>query len=160
MYTAEALLDLHERAHRSLQKLMAHCGELSAEELDRNLSGFGYPSVRLQIHHQIGAEEYWIKVLQGRVEVDDNEAEYPHIESLETYRQEVFAATEAYLRAASAEELNTARRMMTWGNKEQLLTPALVFMRTMTHIYQHQGQILAMCRLLGKPASRMDFPIV
>jgi uncharacterized damage-inducible protein DinB len=160
MYTAEALLDLHERAHRSLEKLISHCRELSVEELDRELPGFGYPSVRLQIHHQIGAEEYWIKVLQDRVEADDNEADYPTVESLEVYRQEVFSATEEYLRAASKDELNTARRMMTWGNKEQLLTPAHVFIRTLTHIYQHQGQILAMCRLMGKPASRMDFPIV
>lgn len=160
MYTAEALLDLHERAHRSLEKLIGHCRELSVEEFDRELPGFGYPSVRLQIHHQIGAEEYWIKVLQGRVEADDNEADYPTVESLEAYRQEVFSATEEYLGAASKDELNTARRMMTWGNKEQLLTPAHVFIRTLTHIYQHQGQILAMCRLMGKPASRMDFPIV
>jgi uncharacterized damage-inducible protein DinB len=159
MYTAETLLDLHERAHRSLQKLLEHCRQLSAEELDRKLPGFGYPSVRLQLHHEVGAEEYWIKVLQGRIEVEDNEADYPTVESLEAYRQQVFSATDEYLRAASAEELNTARRMLTWGNKERLLTPAHVFMRTLTHIYHHQGQIVAMCRLLGKPASGMDFPI-
>jgi len=125
MHTAEALLDLHERAHSSLQRLLAHCRQLSVEELDRELAGFGYPSVRLQLHHVIGGEEYWIGVLEGTVE------------SLEAYRRRVFSATEKYLRAASAH----------------------VFMRTLTHIYHHQGQIVAMCRLLGKPAAAMDYPI-
>lgn len=160
MYTAEALLDLHERAHRGLQRLLAHCRQLSAEELDRELPGFGYPSIRLQLYHVIGAEEYWIGVLKGSFDAEDREADHPAVESLEAYRQQVAAATDQYLRAASREELNTARTMLTWQNKERLLIPALVFMRTLTHIYQHQGQILAMCRLLGKPAAGLDFPIV
>ena len=32
MHTAEALLDFHERAHRNLTALLAHCRELSGEE--------------------------------------------------------------------------------------------------------------------------------
>ncbi|MFC1683317.1 DinB family protein [Candidatus Zixiibacteriota bacterium] len=159
MYSTEALLDLHERAHRNLKKLLTHCRQLCAEELDRELTGFGYPSVRRQFHHLIAAQEYWIGVLQGFIRADDNESDYTTIESLEAYRQQVSSATEGYLRAVSTEELNTARPMLTWGNKEKLLIPAHVFMRTLTHLYHHQGQILAMCRLLGKPAAGMDFPI-
>lgn len=138
---------------------MVHCRQFSAEELDRELVGFGYPSVRLQLHHEIGAEQYWIGVLQGRIEADDTSSDYPTVESLEAYRQQIFSATDDYLRAASTEELITARPMMTWGNKEQLLTPVHVFMRTLTHIYHHQGQITAMCRLLGKPVNGLDYPI-
>lgn len=160
MYTSEVLLDLHQRAHGSLQKLMVHCAALTAEELDRKLDGFGYDTVRAQLHHVIGAEEYWIGVLQGRVEADENLEAYPTIESLDAYRRRVSEATIDYLRAASPEELNTARRMMTWGNKERELTPALVVMRPLTHIYNHQGQVAAMCRLMGKPVPPgLDFPI-
>ncbi|MFH1843641.1 MAG: DinB family protein [bacterium] len=163
MYTSEALLDLHDRAHQNLQQLLAHCRDLSDEELNRELPGFGYPTVRLQLHHGIGAELYWIGVLKGVILADDDNPDYPTVESLETFREQVFSKTEEYLRAASAEELNNARSMMTWGNREQLLTPAHVFMRTLTHLYHHQGQILAMCRLLGKPASGrpsgFDFPL-
>jgi uncharacterized damage-inducible protein DinB len=159
MHTTDALLDLHERAHRSLITLLVHCDQFSAGEFDRELEGFGYPTLRLQLHHEIGAEEYWIGVLQGRVEADDNSADYPTAASLETYRQRVFAATEAYLRAASTDELNTARPMMTWGDREQVLIPAQVFMRTMTHLFHHQGQITAMCRLLDQPINGLDYPI-
>lgn len=159
MHTPAALLDLHQRAHRNLEALLVHCRSLSAQELDRDLPGFGYPTVRLQLHHGIGAEKYWIGVLQGRIDADDDAPDYPTIASLQEYRARVFAATEAYLQGASSRELNTARPMMTWGNKEKVLVPAHVFMRTLTHLYHHQGQILAMCRLLGKPGAGFDYPI-
>jgi uncharacterized damage-inducible protein DinB len=159
MHTSEALLDFHDRAHRNLTALLAHCRELSGEELNQELPGFGYPTVRLQLHHGIGAEKYWIGVLQGRIEADEDAVDYPTIASLEADRGAVFAATEAYLRAASTDELNTARPMMTWGNREKVLVPAHVVFRTQTHLYHHQGQITAMCRLLGKPCAGLDYPI-
>jgi uncharacterized damage-inducible protein DinB len=159
MHNSESLLDLHERAHLNLTALLAHCHGLSGEELNRELTGFGYPSVRLQLHHGIGAEKYWIGVLEGRIDAEDDDPDYPTVESLEVYRKEVFAATEAYLRASSAEELNTPRPMMTWGNRERVLIPAHVVLRTVTHLYHHQGQIVAMCRLLGKPCTGVDYPI-
>ncbi len=159
MHTSAALLDLHERSHRGLIALLAHCRELEVAELNRDLPGFGYPTVRLQLHHGISAEKYWIGVLQGRVEVDEDAAAYPTVALLEADRERAFAATEAYLRAVSTEELNTARTMMTWGNRERMLVPAQVVMRTLTHLYHHQGQITAMCRLLGKPCSGLDYPL-
>jgi uncharacterized damage-inducible protein DinB len=159
MHTSEALLDIHERAHRNLASLLAHCRQFSAEEIDRELPGFGYPTVRLQLHHEIGAEKYWIGVIEGRIDADDDAPDYPTIASLEVYRENVFATVEAYLRAATAEELNTARPMMTWRRKEQMLVPAHVVLRTVMHLYHHQGQVVAMCRLLGKPGSGMDFPL-
>ena len=157
MNTGKALLDLHERSHCSLADLLAHCRGFSAEELHRELAGFGYPSVQLQFHHEIGAQEYWIGVLEGRVEADDDAPAYATIDLLEAYRQRVFEATGDYLRSAGNDELNTARVMMTWGNKERLLTPAHVFLRTLTHLYHHQGQITAMCRLLGKSINGLDY---
>lgn len=151
MYNSEALGEFHKRTHQNLRKLLEHCGRFSSDELNRELEGFGYPTIRLQLHHEIGAEKYWIGVLQGRMLVDDDDPDYPTIESLEKFRLEVFAATEEYLRKASDDELNTARKMITWGNKERVLIPAQIFIRTQTHYYHHQGQIAAMCRLLGNP---------
>ena len=159
MHSPSALLDLHERAHRSLTGLLTHCRELSQKELDRELEGFGYPTIQLQFHHEIAAEKYWIGVLGNRMDVDEDASRYPSIDLLEAYRGHVFAATEMYLRASSVEDLTTARSMTTWGNRERVLTPAQVVLRTQTHLYQHQGQILAMCRLLGKPGSGLDYPI-
>ncbi len=159
MYTPDALLDLHERAHRSLTALLAHCRGLGREGIDRELPGFGYPTVRLQLHHEIGAEKYWLGVLEGRIDAEEDAPDYPTVESLEVYRERVFAATEAYLKGASPGELNTARPMTTWGNRKRVLVPAQVVIRTQMHLYHHQGQVLAMCRLLGRPCNGLDYPI-
>ena len=56
MGTQRLLLDFHERCHRSLHRYLEHCQVLSDEELDRELEGFGYPTVRVQLQHVIGAE--------------------------------------------------------------------------------------------------------
>ncbi len=160
MYTAEGLICFHSRAHQSLIKIMEHCRRFSTEEMSDELTGFGYPSLRLQLHHAIGAEKYWIGVLQGRIDVDDDISQCSTIEKLMDYREEVYSATEQYLRTASKDELVSPRTMMTWGNNEKVLIPAHVFMRTLTHIYHHIGQIAAMCRLMGKPIEPgMDYPI-
>lgn len=159
MHTAAALLDLHERAHRNLRGLLEHCRGLEPAELNRELPGFGYPTVRLQLHHSIGAEEYWVGVLGGVVNVEDNDADFPTIDSLEAWRARVFAATVAWLGAVTPEALNTARPHATWGGRTRVLAPAHVILRTQTHLYQHQGQVLAMCRLLGKPGGGLDFPL-
>jgi uncharacterized damage-inducible protein DinB len=111
------------------------------------------------LHHGIGAEKYWVGVLQGRIAADEDAPDYPSVESLELYREMVAAATVTYVGDASQEELNTPRPMMTWGNRQQILVPAHVILRTTTHLYHHQGQIAAMCRLLGKPSSGWDYPI-
>ncbi|XOV75412.1 MAG: hypothetical protein ACFHWZ_18795 [Phycisphaerales bacterium] len=55
MYTREALLDIHDRSHRSLSMLLDHCRGLDDEQLNRELDGFGYPTVRSQLHHIISA---------------------------------------------------------------------------------------------------------
>ena len=160
MYTKEALLDLHDRSHWSLQKLLVHCTQLSAESLDRKLEGFGYPTVRLQLHHALGAEEYWIGVLEGKILADDNDVEFPTVATLEAYRRRVALVTREFLETASDDALNTAREMVTWQGVKRRLVPALVVLRPLTHVYQHQGQVLAMCRLLGMSGpDGLDFPI-
>jgi uncharacterized damage-inducible protein DinB len=160
MYTKDVLMDIHARAHRSLEKILDHCDQFNSGELSREFEGFGYPTIPATFHHTIGAEKYWVGVIQGRIDVDDNESEYQTIASLRAYRREVFEASQAYLRGAAADELNTPRPMKTWGGNERTLTPATVFLRPATHIYTHLGQILVMSRLMGRPAPGMDFPIV
>jgi uncharacterized damage-inducible protein DinB len=160
MFEPIALLDLHRRGHRSLQGMMRHCAGFTPEELGRELPGFGYPDILRQLEHAIGAEEYWMSVIEGRFqELEEGPAPLT-MEALEAYRLRVAEVTDAWLGRSTAEELATAREMWTWPGKMRLLVPELVFLRTLTHIYQHQGQVLAMCRLLGRPhPGGLDFPL-
>jgi uncharacterized damage-inducible protein DinB len=161
MYTAAALVDVHTRTHASFGKLIDHCGGFSDAELARELEGFGYASIRLQLHHVIGAEEYWVGVLRGLMLVDENPADFASIDALRAYRARVAGVTGEYLRAADEAELNTPRKMTTWSGNESELMPAHVILRTQTHFFQHQGQVAAMARLMGRPIPRgLDFPLV
>lgn len=157
MHNPEALMDFHSRCHEILGELLTHCSGFPQSDIDRRHEGFGYETVRLQLHHIIGAEKYWFGVLQGRIEADDDEHEYKTVEALKTYREAVFEASETYLKGTTAEKLNLARSMMTWDGKELILVPAQVIIRTQVHIFHHIGQILAMCRLMGKPRSGLDY---
>lgn len=161
MFNAEGLLEFCRRAHHSFEKLIEHCQCLNDDEFNRKFEGFGYPTIKLQLHHAIGARKYWIGVLQGRMDVDDDPDDLFSIDDMIAYHKSVLQTTEKYLHSASPEELNTARPMTTWGNIEKSLIPAHVVIRTLTHLYHHQGQVAAMCRLMNKPvAPGMDYPIL
>ncbi len=160
MHTAAGLADLHSRTHRSLQKLLDHCAQFSGDELRRELDGFGYSTILLQLHHVIGAEAYWIGVLRGLILVDEVDSDHESIDALRAFRTRIAESTALYLGATTDADLNTRRSMTTWGGKQQDLVPANVLLRTQTHVFQHQGQVAAMCRLLGRPIPPdLDFPL-
>lgn len=158
MFTSETLREVHRRCHDSLIMLIDHCRSFTLDQLNQEHDGFGYPSIRLQLHHIISAENYWLGVLEGRIDADENDPDYPTIDALAAYRVAVYELTDNYLAGATDAELNSARSMQTWGNNTKVLTPAHVFIRMQTHLFQHMGQVTAMCRLSGSPVpSGMDY---
>lgn len=160
MHTPEALLDLVIRAHGSLAALLDHCRTLDPADLERELDGFGYASVRLQLHHVIGAQEYWLGVLQGQVDPDFDDGAYPDIDALEAWRQRTADLAVGFLRGTDTATLNAPVDRETWGGRVRTLVPAQVILRTITHVFHHQGQVAAMCRLLGRPVEGLDWPLV
>ena len=160
MFTSAALLDLHRRTQSSFRRLVDHCAGFAPEELRREMTGFGYPTLLLQLHHVIGAEEYWIGVLEGQMLTDERESDFASVEAVRAYRDRVTTTTRAYLTRTSDADLGRPREVVAWGPKRITVTPAHVLLRTQTHVYQHQGQVAAMCRLLGRPIPPgLDFPL-
>jgi uncharacterized damage-inducible protein DinB len=161
MYNPATLLDIHARAHESLRRLIVFCGDLTDDELRRPVNGFGFPTVLGQLEHTIGAEVYWqTVVIRGYTE----EATLPPLRdvvAIEAFRQQTESTTRSYLERASEAEVNSPRVMITDPGATRLLRPADVIMRIVTHIFNHQGQILAMCRSIGKPNEQidLDYPI-
>lgn len=159
MYTRAALRDVHDRTHACLRSLLAHCRSLTQDELHQSLPDFGYATVRLQIHHVLGAERYWMSVIDGRLDTSDDAAEYATVEALESLQRAVQEETRSYLRGTTDETVNTIHRLRTWRGEEIAVTPAHVILRTQAHVFHHQGQVLAMCRHFGKPGGGLDFPL-
>jgi len=85
----------------------------------------------------------------------------PDVPALEVFRAQTAAITREYLERATESELNTAREMTTDPGETRVLRPADIIVRIVTHIFNHQGQVLAMCRTLGKPNEQvdLDYPV-
>ncbi|MDJ0521745.1 MAG: DinB family protein [Planctomycetota bacterium] len=161
MYTTAALLDVHERTHRSIQGVLAHLEGLPAEELQREVPHFSYPTLAQQLHHVITAERYWLRVLRGELVLDQDQDEYTTVDALQALRAEVAADTVSYIGSSSDDDVNRIRTVTTYGDRQVDLAPALVVLRTQTHAYQHQGEIASMLRHLGHTfPSGLDFPLV
>jgi uncharacterized damage-inducible protein DinB len=161
VYDADTLTDIHQRAHESLRRLIAFCGELTEEAVRQPLPGFGFATILDQLAHVIGAEVYWqTVVIRGYTEEADLPA-LPNLIAIEAFRERTAAATRAYLAGAAATELNARREMISDPGVTRVLRPADVLMRVVTHIFNHQGQVLAMCRTLGQPNQRhdLDYPV-
>ena len=156
MYTAAILLDIHARAHESLRRLIGLCGTLTEGELRQPLSGFGFPTVLRQLQHTIGAELYWQTVLIRGYDTEATLPDLSHLAAIEAFRLQTAATTRNYLDGASVAELNTPRTMISDPGETRVLRPADVIVRVVTHVFNHQGQILAMCRTLGKPNETTD----
>jgi uncharacterized damage-inducible protein DinB len=161
MYNAETLLDIHARAHESLRRLLVFCGTLTDDESRRPLTGFGFPTVLRQLEHTIGAEVYWQTVVTRGYTEEATLPDLPDVAAMEAFRRHTSSVTRSYLDGASEAELNVARRMITDPGQTRLLRPADVIMRIVTHIFNHQGQVLAMCRTIGKPnhTHDLDYPV-
>ena len=161
MHNGASLLDIHRRAHESLRRLIAFCGTLTSDELQRPLPGFGFPTVLRQLEHTIGAEVYWQTVVTRGYTEEATMPPLPDLAAMEAFREETAAVTRSYLEAATETELNTPRVMISDPGQTRLLRPADVVMRVVTHIFNHQGQVLAMCRSMGKPNDTidLDYPI-
>jgi uncharacterized damage-inducible protein DinB len=161
MYDAESLLDIHARAHESFRRLIAFCSRLTAREFRQQIPGFGFPSIHAQLAHTVGAEVYWQTVLTRGYTEDTAMPELPDAAAVEQFRDRTASATRSYVERADAHELNAPREMISDPGETRILRPADVIMRIVTHIFNHQGQVLAMCRTLGQPNDRidLDYPI-
>jgi uncharacterized damage-inducible protein DinB len=163
MFTSAALREIHGRGHRSLARLIEHCASFTDEEFHCRLDGFGWPTLHLQLYHTLQAEQFWVSVLRGRQEDVDLSGTYITAAALQEYRTQLEAETADYLCGLSDEELSTRRPFAIDDTSEEFV-PALVVLRVFSHIYHHQGQVLAMCRLLGRPRPGddgldVDFPL-
>ena len=161
MYTAHMLLDVHARAHESLRRVIVSCGALTDEELSRPIAGFGWSTVHRQLAHTIGAEVDWQTVVTRGYTEEATLPALPGVAALEAFRQQTAFATRSYLERASDAELNSRRPMISDPGQTRVLRPADVIMRVVTHIFNHQGQVLAMCRTMGKPNDThdLDYPM-
>ncbi|MCC7478579.1 DinB family protein [bacterium] len=163
MFTKEGLLRLHGWAHDCLDKLYAHCGSFSSEELNQELEGFGFRTLLQQFAHLCEAESFWNFRLRNPSCPQNEEppewdlTRFSSLAEIQAERARQRQQTVDYINSKSDEELNQEYDM-TWPdhNFSERQTAAFTLLRPITHIFHHKGQIVAMCRLLGHPAPETD----
>ncbi len=161
MLTDTAALDIHDRTHGCLRRLMAHLASFSLDELRQTQEGFGYSTILEQLQHAIGAERYWMGVLRSEMLVDEDENDRVSLDTLEAFRARVAKDTQTLLLNMSSRDLDTPRTVTTWRDKTVEVKPSWVFMRTQMHMFHHMGQVAAMARQLGRAVPPgLDFPVV
>jgi uncharacterized damage-inducible protein DinB len=152
--TKEAILGLHAAMHDTLDVLLDHIATMPAELLARDVAGFGYSTVRDQLNHVFANEAVWIQLLQMQALRGPRLA--ATVEEFRTVKNEVMAATMAYLNSIDERQLDAELEKYPEAWVGPSRTPSFIVYHVITHAFHHKGQIVAMLRLLGYPAPDTD----
>ena len=160
MHTSASLLDLHRRTHHSLKGVLDHARTVPPEVIHRTLDAIGPGTIAEKQQHVIGAERYWIGVVNGQMLVDEDEADAASVDALRAFRQRVAARTRSWLEGMPDARLATPALFKQYGGREATFAPAYAVLRTQTHAFHHIGQVTAMLRAFGHPVPPgLDFPM-
>lgn len=156
MFTLDGSRKFHGWTHATLALLLDHLSTIPTSGYTKEISGFGFPTLREQVIHIFNCEGFWIHTLQGLQYVDRNPAEYSSVTDARRLQEEVSRQTLAYLFELTDQQLNTNTELHFPDGDRAVRTPALVLHHVLTHAFHHKGQIAAMCRVLGYPTSDTD----
>jgi len=129
---------------------------MPANDYGTELSGFGFPTLREQAIHIFNCEGFWVHTLQGLRYVNRTPEDCPAVADVRLLQKENSQATHAYLSSLTNQQLNADTELHFSDGDVSVRTPALVLHHVLTHAFHHKGQIVAMCRALGHPASDTD----
>jgi uncharacterized damage-inducible protein DinB len=155
VFTLDGIGRFHAWTHASLTLVLDHLATI-AGDYTKELSGFGFPTLRQQVLHIFNCEGVWIHRLQFLPYKERGPAEFPDVAAARLLQQEVSLQTLAYLSSMTDQKLNTELELRFPDGDTAVRTPALIFHHILTHAFHHKGQIVVMCRQLGHPARDTD----
>ncbi len=156
MFTLDGVRKFHGWTHASLNLVLHHLSTVPANDYVRELSGFGFPTLREQVIHIFNCEGFWVQTLQGLRYVDRTITDCPRLADVGRLQKEVSQSTHAYLSTLTNQQLNAEGELHFSDGDVAVRTPALILHHVLTHAFHHKGQIVAMCRALGHPAPDTD----
>ncbi len=156
MFTLDGVRKFHGWTHTSLNLVLDHLFTMPANDYARELSGFGFRTLREQAIHIFNCEGFWVQTLQGLPYADRTIQECPLLADVKSLQLEVSQSTQAYLSTLTDQQLNADTELHFSDGDFAVRTPALILHHVLTHAFHHKGQIVAMCRVLGHPAPDTD----
>jgi uncharacterized damage-inducible protein DinB len=156
MFTLDGIRKFHLWTHDVLGLVLDHLATIPAADYAKEVSGFGFPTLRQQVLHIFNCEGVWVHRLQGLPYTDRAPSEFPDVACARFLQQEVGRQTLAYLATLTDQQLNADTEIRFSDGDTAVRTPTFVLHHVFTHAFHHKGQIVAMCRLLGHPAPYTD----
>jgi uncharacterized damage-inducible protein DinB len=156
VFSIDGIRKFHGWTHASLGLVLDHLSTMPADDYVREVSGFGFRTLREQTIHIFNCEGFWLQTLQGLPYSDRTSGECPALADVRGLQKEVSQSTHAYLSILTDQQLNADTELHFSDGDVAVRTPALVIHHVLTHAFHHKGQIVAMCRALGHPAPDTD----
>jgi uncharacterized damage-inducible protein DinB len=156
VFTIDGVRKFHGWTHASLNLVLDHLSTIPANDYVKDVSGFGFRTLREQALHIFNCEGFWVHTLRGLRYSDRSPQECPSVADVRLLKKEVSQLTHAYLAQLTDGQLNADTQLHFPDGDTAVETPALVLHHVLTHAFHHKGQIVAMCRALGHPAPDTD----
>jgi uncharacterized damage-inducible protein DinB len=156
MFTLDGVRKFHGWTHASLDLVLDHLYAMPANDYVREVSGFGFGTLREQAIHIFNCEGFWVHTLQGLRYANRTLDKYPVLADVRLLQKEVSQSTHAYLSTLTNQQLNADTELHFPDGDVAVRTPALILHHVLTHAFHHKGQIVAICRALGHPTSDTD----
>jgi uncharacterized damage-inducible protein DinB len=156
VFTLDGIRKFHGWTHASLDLVLEHLSTMPADDYAREVSGFGFRTLREQAIHIFNCEGFWVHTLQGLRYADRTLEDFPALTDARLLQKEVSQSTHAYLSTLINQQLNADTELHFPDGDVAVCTPAFVLHHVLTHAFHHKGQIVAMCRALGHPAPDTD----
>jgi uncharacterized damage-inducible protein DinB len=156
MFTVDGIRKFHSWTHACLGLALDHLSTIPAHDYEKPVAGFGFATLRSQVIHILNCEGSWVHRLQGFSFQRKDPAAWPAVSDARVLEREVTASTLVYLSGLTDEHLNANTTLHFPDGDTAVRTPALVLHHVFTHAFHHKGQIVAMCRILGRPATDTD----
>ena len=156
MFTVDGVRKLHGWTHASLNLVLDHLSTMPTDDYVKEVSGFGFRTLREQTIHIFNCEGFWVHTLQGLPYADRTLEDCPILADVRLLQNDVSHSTHAYLSSLTNRQLNADAELRFSDGDVAVRTPALVLHHVLTHAFHHKGQIVAMCRALGQTAPDTD----
>jgi uncharacterized damage-inducible protein DinB len=156
VFTVDGIRKFHGWTHASLDLVLNHVSTIPTNDFVREVSGFGFATLRDQAIHIFNCEGFWVHTLQGLRYVNRTVADCPALADVRLMQKQVKQSTDAYLSTLADHQIEADTELRFSDGDVCVRTPAFVIHHFLTHAFHHKGQIVAMCRLLGHPAPYTD----
>jgi uncharacterized damage-inducible protein DinB len=156
VFTIDGVRKFQGWTHACLNLALDHLSTMPTNDYVKEVSGFGFPTLRDQTIHIFNCEGFWVHTLQGLPYANRTPEDCPVLADVRGLQEQVSESTHAYLSTLTNQQLNADAELHFPDGDISVSTPAFVLHHVLTHAFHHKGQIVAMCRALGHPAADTD----